>query len=410
MASSTCCFCTHSNPARAKFCNECASPLHLKPCRLCDAVNARDAQACYRCEAALPEAPATVEPSPERIVAEADETLAELKRELSESPDPDTDVSREPVRSAGSEGRADMSAAFDLRAREPLTSAGEGIAGDRMPLAHATSDEQSAPASDVVRQQTFPLPPPVLEEEIAREPRLQQAVPPEDGRAATDDVREPPAAPDPLPSFDTTSVAADPADRQWRPERRSRRVALVIIAAALVVLPGAVYVMQSPALLDEWLGRVAVPSIAEPAPQGSPPAAPEVAAPAPAPAPVPAPATAVDNAPAALPTDNAVVTPPAQAAGVTTLLPPSPPVDSGTAFADEPTSITVTPERNAKATSTSRARSSAARARARDRATKPRPPAPALQTQRNDRPADADQAPRAEPCPESVAALGLCNR
>jgi hypothetical protein len=406
MAPSTCCFCTHPNPARAKFCNECASPLHLKPCRLCDAVNARDAQACYRCEAGLPEAPATVEPSPERIVAEADETLAELKRELIASPGPAADVSREPVRSVASEGPADVSAAFDVRAREPLTSAGQGMADDRAPVALGTTDEQSAPAIDAL-QQAVPLLPPVLEEEIAREHRLQQAPPADDERVAMDDVREAPAATDPLPTLDTPSVAVHLEDRQWRPERRSRRAALVIVAA-LVVLPAAVYVMRNPAQLDEWLGRLSVPSIPEPAPQESSPAVPAVAAPAP----VPAPATAGDSATAALPADAAPVTSPAQAraAGVTTLLPPSPPVDSATPFLDEPTSITVTPERDAKATSTSRARSSAARARPRERLTKPRPQAPAVQSQRNDRPADADQAPRTEPCPEAVAALGLCKR
>ena len=146
MTPSTCCFCTHLNPARAKFCNECASPMHLKPCRLCDAVNARDAQACYRCEAALPEAPRTTEPSPERIVAEADETLAELKRELIASPAPDADVAQGAVGSLASEMPADASAAFDLRAREPMTSTGEGSGGDRIPLAVGTTDEQPAPA------------------------------------------------------------------------------------------------------------------------------------------------------------------------------------------------------------------------------------------------------------------------
>ena len=420
MTSSTCCFCTHLNPARAKFCNECASPMHLKPCRLCDAVNARDAQACYRCEAALPEAPGTAESSPERIVAEADETLAELKRELIASSVPEA-VSGEPIRSVPSEGPADVSAGFDARAREPLVSPAEGTADVRAPLALGATDEQPAPAIDVV-QQPFPLPAPVLEEEIAREHRLQQVSPADDGRVAMDDVREAPAPTDPLPTLDTTSVAVHPEDRQWRPERRPRRVAGVIVAA-LVVLPVAVYVMRNPAQLDEWLGRLGVPSIAEPAPQDSSPAVPTLAAPAPVPvpapapapasAPVPGPATAGDNAPAAVPTDAAAVTRPAQdrSAGVTTLLPPSPPVESATPFSEEPTSITVTPERDAKSASASRARSSPARARPRERVTKPRPQAPAVQSQRGDgQPAATDQAPRTEPCTEAVAALGLCNR
>ena len=47
-----CPFCDHRNPAGAKFCNDCASPLHLKPCKHCDAVNHASATACYKCGAA----------------------------------------------------------------------------------------------------------------------------------------------------------------------------------------------------------------------------------------------------------------------------------------------------------------------------------------------------------------------
>ena len=49
-----CAFCDHRNPAGAKFCNECASPLHLKPCSKCDAVNHQAATNCYKCGAACP--------------------------------------------------------------------------------------------------------------------------------------------------------------------------------------------------------------------------------------------------------------------------------------------------------------------------------------------------------------------
>ena len=61
-----CAFCDHRNPAGAKFCNDCASPLHLKPCKRCDAVNDLAATNCYKCGAgsfstaeATPELPAT---------------------------------------------------------------------------------------------------------------------------------------------------------------------------------------------------------------------------------------------------------------------------------------------------------------------------------------------------------------
>ena len=54
MSSSKCIFCQHSNPIGAKYCNECAAPLHLKPCQQCDAVNDRSALNCYKCGADLP--------------------------------------------------------------------------------------------------------------------------------------------------------------------------------------------------------------------------------------------------------------------------------------------------------------------------------------------------------------------
>jgi ribosomal protein L40E len=78
-----CPFCDHRNPAGAKFCNDCASPLHLKPCRHCDAVNHASATACYKCgathpaplkpESALPWR--AFEPEPSAVAA----TLTDLK-------------------------------------------------------------------------------------------------------------------------------------------------------------------------------------------------------------------------------------------------------------------------------------------------------------------------------------------
>jgi len=48
---STCHFCAHGNPAGSKFCNECGSPLDLKPCPQCDAMNHVDVDQCYQCRA-----------------------------------------------------------------------------------------------------------------------------------------------------------------------------------------------------------------------------------------------------------------------------------------------------------------------------------------------------------------------
>lgn len=49
-----CSFCEHANPLAAKFCNECGSPLNLKPCPQCDSVNGATSKACYMCGAFFP--------------------------------------------------------------------------------------------------------------------------------------------------------------------------------------------------------------------------------------------------------------------------------------------------------------------------------------------------------------------
>ena len=50
-----CSFCEHANPAGAKFCNDCGSPLRLKPCERCDAINDLDATSCHQCGAEFDE-------------------------------------------------------------------------------------------------------------------------------------------------------------------------------------------------------------------------------------------------------------------------------------------------------------------------------------------------------------------
>ena len=55
MPGSECPFCEHPNPAAAKFCNDCGSPLHLKPCRKCDAINDGSVKFCYMCGAPFAE-------------------------------------------------------------------------------------------------------------------------------------------------------------------------------------------------------------------------------------------------------------------------------------------------------------------------------------------------------------------
>jgi hypothetical protein len=46
-----CAFCDHRNPAGAKYCNDCAASLQLKPCHQCDAVNHQTATECPKCGA-----------------------------------------------------------------------------------------------------------------------------------------------------------------------------------------------------------------------------------------------------------------------------------------------------------------------------------------------------------------------
>src|SRR5206468_12335628 len=59
-----CPFCDHRNPVGAKFCNDCASPLHLKPCNQCNAVNHQAATNCYKCGAECPTLFTTPEATP----------------------------------------------------------------------------------------------------------------------------------------------------------------------------------------------------------------------------------------------------------------------------------------------------------------------------------------------------------
>jgi hypothetical protein len=81
-----CPFCDHTNPAGAKFCNDCGSPLHLKPCKRCDTINDADARYCYECGAADP---ALIVTPHAAVVAPGAERTA--------SPDLDSTAKRRPV-------------------------------------------------------------------------------------------------------------------------------------------------------------------------------------------------------------------------------------------------------------------------------------------------------------------------
>lgn len=48
-----CSFCSHENPASAKFCNACGSLLNLQLCKRCGAIDHASATACYKCGASF---------------------------------------------------------------------------------------------------------------------------------------------------------------------------------------------------------------------------------------------------------------------------------------------------------------------------------------------------------------------
>ena len=51
-----CRFCSHPNPSGSRFCNECGSPLNLRPCPQCEAVNDDRERKCHLCGADFPRA------------------------------------------------------------------------------------------------------------------------------------------------------------------------------------------------------------------------------------------------------------------------------------------------------------------------------------------------------------------
>lgn len=409
MTPSTCCFCAHANPAGSKFCNECASPLHLKPCRRCNAVNAREAQTCYRCDSSLHAVPTTPAASPERIVAEADETLAALRRELDAAPLPEAILAREPLRSGEAQGTTDAGARPD-----------PAIPGGTIPSSIAGAGDANEPAGSPIATPAPPEAAAAIEGSSALE---QGARPSEERRAAIDEALDRMATTLPEPTFDArrTDVLVDgppsgairPGDREWRPERGSRALALAAVVA-LIVVPVAAYVFHDAAILDEWLGRTSTRTTVEPASTDAAPSASTTASPPETLATSPA----AESPPGASPGAAAADAPPAtgSAAGVE----PPPPAEAAPPVAapaesvaspDPPAAVARPPEREAKAAPAARTKGATAKSRPRERASKPRAPAPGAQPPRSTAPSAAtSSAPRPEPCSEAVIALGLCNR
>ena len=131
MSNVSCRFCFHGNPSGARFCNECGSPLNLKPCRRCEAVNDAFAEHCHQCGMpfapdAGPDAAAAAEGTKASSVR--DSPFVPALGETSKSATTDAKVAK----SAAPDPKPTKSTA-DASAASPLAAA----VADRIPVALA---------------------------------------------------------------------------------------------------------------------------------------------------------------------------------------------------------------------------------------------------------------------------------
>lgn len=136
-----CPFCDHANPFGAKFCNDCGSPLHLKPCNHCEAVNDQVAKNCYKCGTEFPvlsPAPNAATASPVLDTTAPSATLSGIGSERGHAPlpEPVADYVMTPPRSVDSGRTFVFSAAKRAADLIPLHDFGAGI-GRRSPLRQA---------------------------------------------------------------------------------------------------------------------------------------------------------------------------------------------------------------------------------------------------------------------------------
>ena len=252
MSASTCAFCHHENPSSARYCNDCASPLALKPCRVCDAVNARPAGACHRCRTPFAvEPPAGADVSTETIVAQADATLAALRRELEQA-------------------TAHVSAAT-MEAQAPAPAA-SGVS--QAPALRPEALVATVPEAPLPRGEHF-----ITLDDAMTAPRRGEA--------------------------DVLPVRDDPAAAVVLRGRRASPALAVAAIALLLALPLALYAWRNPDQLQSWIARLEVmarsvfdaPVVTEGEGRAGKP--PPVAAPAVLPAPVDpgAPVTASESPP-----------------------------------------------------------------------------------------------------------------
>jgi hypothetical protein len=77
-----CLFCSHFNPAGTRFCNDCGSPLNLRPCPQCGAIDNRTEKKCYKCSAEFGSPAPMKQPAFESASALKNTPLTRSKRTL----------------------------------------------------------------------------------------------------------------------------------------------------------------------------------------------------------------------------------------------------------------------------------------------------------------------------------------
>ena len=132
MLPTQCPFCNHANPAGAKYCNDCGSPLHLKPCNHCEAINDQVASNCYRCGTEFPvlsSASEAASVSPALNTTAASATPSDMGFERGHAPLPESVAESHdvPLRRPGNETAGARDHTVEVVARE-ARSLGGGVA------------------------------------------------------------------------------------------------------------------------------------------------------------------------------------------------------------------------------------------------------------------------------------------
>ncbi|HJU24101.1 MAG TPA: zinc ribbon domain-containing protein [Casimicrobiaceae bacterium] len=126
MPGTSCRFCSSRNPAAAKFCNECGSPLDLKPCPHCDAINHLAVDICHQCGAALP-----IDSALDGAPAERDATHGQVAH----ASDAVADAPAKATSTRGETFASDKVPTSEAQPAKPVTAPPSGVSLDSIPIA-----------------------------------------------------------------------------------------------------------------------------------------------------------------------------------------------------------------------------------------------------------------------------------